>query len=168
MTRTADRGGKPATYHMRAARPGDVPSLAAIAKEAYALYWPRMDRTPAPVLADYGALVAAGEVTVLEADGEVAGFIVMRPEPSQEQGAGLALHVENLAVAPDFQGRGYGAVLMEQSDKAARQCGASTIELYTNISMTENIAFYGKLGFAEVGRRRQDGYDRIFFSKGVG
>jgi len=157
-----------AGYRIRRARPEDLPDIAAVAQEAYAIYFPRMEQVPAPVLADYGALVAAGQVTILEAAREVAGFIVMRLQPRRSQKAGQVLHVENLAVAPRFQGKGYGGALMRQADETGKQSGAAAIELYTNVSMTENVAFYGKLGFAEVGRRRQDGYDRIFFSKSIG
>ena len=33
--------------------------------------------------------------------------------------------------------------------------------------MTENIALYTRIGFAETGRGREGGYDRVFMSKRV-
>ncbi len=31
--------------------------------------------------------------------------------------------------------------------------------------MVENIAFYRRLGYVETGRKRDRGYDRVFFRK---
>ena len=31
--------------------------------------------------------------------------------------------------------------------------------------MTENLAFYGRLGFEETGRRLDEGYKRVFLCK---
>jgi Ni,Fe-hydrogenase III large subunit len=40
-----------------------------------------------------------------------------------------------------------------------------SIELYTNAKMTENLAYYPRLGFEETGRRREDGFDRVYFRR---
>jgi hypothetical protein len=34
--------------------------------------------------------------------------------------------------------------------------------------MTENLAYYPRLGFRETDRREEDGYRRVFFEKRVG
>ena len=43
------------------------------------------------------------------------------------------------------------------------QFNCSCIELYTNELMVENIAWYGKLGFKEVERKHEDGFNRVYF-----
>jgi hypothetical protein len=37
--------------------------------------------------------------------------------------------------------------------------------LYTNAAMSENLALYPRLGYREVDRRRDAGFDRVFFAK---
>lgn len=39
--------------------------------------------------------------------------------------------------------------------------------LYTNAKMHENLRLYPHLGFTETARRRDQGYDRVFFRKAV-
>ena len=108
------------------------------------------------MLADYEALVEAGEVTVLEADGRLLGFIV-------SQLLGDCLFVENLALWPEQQGRGLGRRMMDWAEGRARAEGRVTIRLYTNAAMTENVGFYERLGFTVEDRRLEDGYHRLYF-----
>lgn len=138
--------------------PADAAAVAACVRAAYAHYVPRMGGEPAPMRADYVALTAAGQVHVLERGGRLAGVIVLYPKDG-------CLFVENVAVDPGFQGRGLGRRLMAFAEDQARAQGLPAIRLYTNIHMVENLAFYGGLGYAETGRAREDGYDRIYFEK---
>lgn len=146
---------------IRPARAADAIAARALARTAYQHYVPRMGREPAPMLADYGELIAAGEVYLLEGQGRLVGLIVLRSEKD-------ALFVENVAVDRAAQGRGHGRTLMSFAEAEARRRGASSIELYTNIAMTENLDFYPRLGFRETGRRVEDGYHRVYFEKPVG
>ena len=95
---------------------------------------------------------------VLESDGEVIGYVVARE-------TGGALLLENMAVAPERAGRGHGRRLVEIAAARARELGLSRIELYTNAAMVENLDLYRHLGFVETGRRREDGFDRVFFAR---
>ena len=54
---------------------------------------------------------------------------------------------------------------MAFAEETARRGGLPSIRLYTNVKMTENIPFYEDLGFVETTRRREDGFDRIYFEK---
>jgi len=156
------------TREMRAACPTDAERLREIACAAYGLYLPRMDRPPAPMLADYAALIAAGQVEVLQvADAAteattdvplVAGFLVAFPREAD-------YFVENVAVAPDCQGAGHGRFLMTAAETHAKAAGRDSLRLYTNEVMTENLAFYESLGFSVEERRLEDGYRRVFFIK---
>ena len=145
---------------IRLADTEDVPAIRAIVEAAYELYVPRIGRAPAPVMADYPALVAAGETWVGVSDERVVGILVIRP-------AGDALELENVAVEPACQGRGYGRALIAFAEGHARDLGLRSVTLYTNEAMVENLRLYPSLGFVETGRRVEDGYRRVFFRKNL-
>ncbi len=145
---------------IRPAVAGDVPAIEALVREAYAMYVPRIGREPAPVTADHAGLVTAGRTSVVEADGEIAGVIVLIP-------GGDHLLVENVAVAPAMQGRGLGRELMAFAERQATELGMAELRLYTNQLMTENLALYPALGYSETGRRVEDGFARVYFSKRI-
>ncbi len=43
--------------------------------------------------------------------------------------------------------------------------GFSAVELYTNEKMTKNLQPYPYLGYREIGRWEEDGFNRVFFKK---
>jgi len=129
-----------------------------LVRAAYQHYVPRMGREPAPMQVDYAALIAAEEVHVLVADGERVGLIVLRPD-------GDALFVENIAIDPGHQHHGHGHALMTFAENEARRLSCRRVSLYTHEAMTENLRFYSRLGFREVGRHEQDGFRRVFLEK---
>ena len=145
---------------IRQAVAGDVPAIEALVRDAYAMYVPRIGREPAPVTVDHAGLVAAGRTSVVEADGEVAGVIVLIPGSDH-------LLVENVAVSPRMQGRGLGRELMAFAERRAAELGMAELRLYTNQLMTENLALYPALGYTETGRRVEDGFARVYFSKRI-
>ena len=53
------------------------------------------------------------------------------------------------------------------AESLARRLDLPAIRLYTNVKMTENLPFYESLGFLEVERRREDGFDRVYFSRSL-
>jgi len=147
--------------HIRPAQAADQWAVVACVRAAYAKYSTRMDREPAPLHADYQALIAQGVVYVLATEAEVRGVLVMIPEHG-------SLFVENVAVDPRFLGQGLGQRLMAFVEQQARKEQLQEIRLYTNEVMTENLRFYHKLGFEEEGRRVEDGYHRVFLRKKLG
>lgn len=140
---------------IRSARPGDLPAISACVEEAYATYIPRMGKRPAPM--DAGHAARLGSTWVL-CDPEVAGLIVLVPD-------GDDLMIENVAVSPRHQGRGYGRRLMDFAEDQARERGAPAVTLYTNEKMAENLALYARLGYRETGRRTEDGFARVYMIK---
>jgi len=146
---------------IRPARAGDIPAIHRLVRDAYAVYVPRIGREPAPLSADYDALVAEGAVSVAVDGDLVVGVLVLRPEPA-------SLLLENVAVAPAAQRGGIGRRLIAFAEQRAGDLGLETVRLYTNARMTENLSYYAALGYVEVDRRREDGFDRVFFSKRVG
>jgi GNAT superfamily N-acetyltransferase len=145
---------------IRPAGPPDVEELGRIAAAAYQRYVPRIGRPPAPMTADYARAVRAGDGWVAVGDGEVLGFAILVPQRSH-------LLLENVAVAPQAQGRGVGARLLVWAEERARDLGLDEIRLYTNEAMTENLAWYPRHGYAETHRSEQDGFRRVFFRKSL-
>jgi ribosomal protein S18 acetylase RimI-like enzyme len=141
---------------VRRATPADLPAVRAVVSAAYARYLDRMDRPPAPMLADYAAEVESGRLWVT---GEpIAGLIELAE-------AGDSLHIGNIAVHPSAQGTGLGRRLMEFAGEQARQRGLTRLDLFTNEVMTENQAIYARLGYRETARRTEDGYRRVYLEK---
>lgn len=109
------------------------------------------------MLADFRMLVEARHVWVLD-EPPVQGFIAMYPVDA-------SLHVENVAVDPLQHGRGFGRALVDFAETYASDHGVNEMSLYTNVHMTENLSFYPSLGYREIARRSEDGFDRVYFSK---
>ena len=146
--------------NIRRATPDDLAAVTACARAAYEMYVPRIGKEPAPMVADFAAQVASGEVYVILVEGSVEGYVVFYPE-------GDHLHLENIAVFPHNRGRGLGGKLIGFVEDEARRLGLAAIELYTNEKMTENLRMYPKLGYVETGRRQEAGFDRVYFRKEV-
>ncbi|MGI8690022.1 MAG: GNAT family N-acetyltransferase [Thermomicrobiales bacterium] len=143
---------------IRLARVEDREAIVACVNAAYVKYIERMEKKPAPMLADYAALIAEGAVYVISADDGVHGIVVLLPRTDY-------LFLENVAVYPREQGRGLGHALMGFVERQARAANLCEIRLYTHERMTENLAYYHKLGYEEVERRVEDGYSRVFMRK---
>jgi ribosomal protein S18 acetylase RimI-like enzyme len=143
---------------VRRARQADAAAMAAIARDAYAPYLPRLGRAPAPMTSDYAEVAGGGQAWVATAAGQVVGLLVLVPLPGY-------LLLENVAVHPDQQGRGIGSRLLAAAERQARMLGVAEIRLYTNEAMTENLAWYRRHGYTETHRADQAGYRRVFFAK---
>lgn len=146
------------SVQIREAIETDVTDIHLCAQQAYLKYVQRMDREPAPMHADFAGQIARGCVSVAVSQSSLVGYVVAYPEGSQ-------FMLESVAVMPDLSGRGIGKLLIEHVEKTAKHAGYKTVELYTNEAMTENIAMYPKLGYVEVGRKLDDGFNRVFFRK---
>ena len=143
---------------IRQAKQEDQESLVTCVQAAYSKYIERLDKKPAPMLADYKALIVQKFVYLLADEKEVRGVLVMMPQDK-------AMFVENVAIDPRFQGQGLGRRLMAFAEQQARTKQLDEICLYTNEVMTENLLFYHQLGFEEEGRYVQGGYHRVFLRK---
>ncbi|WP_210268083.1 GNAT family N-acetyltransferase [Brucella intermedia] len=111
------------------------------------------------MVADFSAQIEAGQAYVAEdADNQLQGFIVFYPE-------GQHMLLENVAVLPSAAGRGIGKALIRFCEEEARRRGFNAVHLYTNEKMAENLSIYPRLGYAEVARRAEDGFNRVFFEK---
>ncbi|MDH3450647.1 MAG: GNAT family N-acetyltransferase [Gammaproteobacteria bacterium] len=145
---------------IRKAGKTDLESIRRFAFVAFRKYVPRIGREPAPMVADFEAAIENENLYVLTGDGRIRGFVVFYPH-------GDHLHLENVAVDPEYQGRGDGFRLIEFVEQAATNAGYDRVELYTNAKMTENLEFYPGLGYEAFARKIEDGFDRIYFRKAL-
>ena len=145
---------------LRPAVPADVETVQTIVTAAYAHDVPRIGRKPGPMLADYHQAVNDGHVWVARDDEQAVGLLVLVPEPDH-------LLLENIAVTPAAQGQGVGSWLLAFVEDEARRLGLPEVRLYTHEAMVENIALYGRRGYAETHREEEHGFRRVFFRKAL-
>ena len=143
---------------VRAARPDDAGAAAACVHAAFGLYIARMGKAPAPMLADYPALIDEGKVWVAECGGRLAGALV-------QYDTAEGFYVDTVAADPAFQGTGVGRALLLFAESEALRRGFDAVYLRTNARMTENQVFYPKIGYVEYDRRTEGGYERVFYRK---
>jgi GNAT superfamily N-acetyltransferase len=143
------------------ARPDEAEAVGALVESAFARHVEAVGRRPAPMDDDHAARIAAGQQHVSDApdgSGTLASSIVLVDEDDH-------LVVNNVAVAPAWQGHGLGRALLAFAEAEARRRGFDEVRLHTNAAMADNIAMYPKLGYAESGRETQGGFHRVLFVK---
>ncbi|HVC19676.1 MAG TPA: GNAT family N-acetyltransferase [Vicinamibacterales bacterium] len=143
---------------IRLARSDDRDAVERCVHEAYVHDVPRIGRKPAPMLADYARLIAAGRVHVVPGPSGILAVLVTEPHETW-------LLIENVAVLPSHQGRGLGSRLLAWAEQLARAAGLDELRLYTNERMIENQRFYRHRGFVELERRTEDGYARVYMRR---
>jgi ribosomal protein S18 acetylase RimI-like enzyme len=146
------------TDTIRLATPDELPAVEAIVDRAYGHYVERIGRKPGPMVDDYAALIKNRCVHVFERDKDICGILVLTPLDD-------AMLLDNVAVDPRFQGTGVGRELIIFAEKTAEAAKYKTMRLYTNEKMTENIALYGRIGFAETNRITEKGLNRVYMEK---
>jgi ribosomal protein S18 acetylase RimI-like enzyme len=112
-----------------------------LTRAAYAKWVALIGREPLPMQADYQRAVAEHTFDLLTVDGALVGLIetILRPDH---------LWIENVAVAPEQQGRGFGRVLLDHAERRPLQSGSAEIRLLTNHAFAANLALYAKRGCA--------------------
>jgi len=125
---------------LRQAVAADAAAIRALTRAAYAKWVPLIGREPKPMTADYEAALRHHRFDLLYAEGELAALVETIWEPGY-------LLIENLAVAPAFQGRGLGRMLMAHVEQLAVVSGLAETRLYTNKLFAENLRFYTRLGY---------------------
>jgi ribosomal protein S18 acetylase RimI-like enzyme len=153
----ADEAVAPVT---RPAVPADADAVRTLVNDAYGHYVARIGKPPGPMRDDYDRRIAAGQVWVLEPShgGEILGIVVLEEQAD-------ALLLDNVAVSPTAQGKGHGRALIAFAEAECARRGFDELRLYTHALMTENIALYTRLGFAEIGHVQEKGFDRIYMAK---
>ena len=146
--------------HIRPAAIEDLPQIQRIVHDAYVTYVDRIGKPPAPMLDDHRKHVLAHEAWVILNETDVTGVLILIPHADH-------LLLDNVAVDPRSRGKGFGRALIEFAEREAARRGYDEIRLFTHQKMHENLLMYPHLGYEEIGRGTQDGFDRVFFRKRI-
>jgi len=125
---------------IRRAVPSDALAVCELTRAAYTKWIPAIGREPTPMTVDYDARVQDHRIELLHVDGRLAALIELVPEAAH-------LLVENVAVLPALQGRGYGRRLLAHAEAVAVSLGLSVMRLYTNPLFAGNVQLYSRLGY---------------------
>jgi GNAT superfamily N-acetyltransferase len=131
----------PRPPEIRSAAPADAEAIRDLTRAAYAKWIALIGREPLPMQADYERAVREHTIDLLTVGPTLAGLIEMILQPDH-------LWIENVAVAPEWQGRGYGPLLLNHAERRALDSGRLEIRLQTNQAFAANLEFYAKLGYA--------------------
>jgi GNAT superfamily N-acetyltransferase len=94
----------------------DAARVRDLTRAAYAKWVALIGREPLPMQADYERALREHAIDLLTEGGVLAGLIetIMCPDH---------LWIENVAVAPERQGRGYGRLLLAHAERRAAEMG---------------------------------------------
>jgi GNAT superfamily N-acetyltransferase len=130
---------------VRRANPDDAPDVARLLHDFNSEYEEHSPGVEA-LTSNYRELIAVGELTVLLAGEGPDGFCQLRLRRSHYTGRPDAL-IEELYVVPGRRGRGTGRALFEVTLEAAREAGATHVELTTGEDDAAARALYESAGF---------------------
>jgi ribosomal protein S18 acetylase RimI-like enzyme len=128
------------TLQIRRGDAADAAAIAAVTRAAYAKWTAILGREAKPMTVDYEEAVRKNRFDLLIAGGELAALVETVAEPD-------GLLIENVAVSPPFQGRGFGRMMLAHAEDIAASAGYGKIRLYTNQLFAANIALYLKFGY---------------------
>jgi ribosomal protein S18 acetylase RimI-like enzyme len=110
--------------------------------------------------ANYDEAVRQHRIDLLHVDGKLAALIEMVPKDGH-------LLIENVAVSPTCQNRGWGRKLLTHAEQVAAAQGYSVIKLFTNKLFAANVQLYSKVGYG-VDREEESGLGiTVYMSKRV-
>lgn len=124
---------------IRPVRPEDLPRIMEIERASYTAPWPE---------ASFRGLLRRPDASILiaELDGQIVGYAACWAV--YEQG-----ELGNIAVAPEYRGRGIAKRLMDAVIEDMRERGVR--ELFLEVRVTNEVArrLYERYGFEEIGWR---------------
>lgn len=119
----------------------DANAIKELTLRAYAKWIPVIGREPLPMLVDYNLALEQHRFDLLIDDGVLIGLLETIDKSDH-------LFIENIAVNPVFQNKGYGGAILNKAEKIARSLGYETIKLLTNKAFDANIRLYLKFGYS--------------------
>ena len=149
------------TPNLRRAVAADVAAVRTLTRAAYSKWVPVIGREPMPMVADYERAVREHRIDLLHVDGSLAALIETIAHADH-------LLIQNVAVSPDFQGRGFGRQLLAHAEQLAASIGHNEVRLYTNKLFAANIVLYGRLGYRVDREEEFKGGIAVHMSKRLG
>jgi GNAT superfamily N-acetyltransferase len=146
---------------LRQGTAADARAIRDLTRAAYAKWVPVIGREPKPMTADYEEALRQHRFDLLYVGGRLAALIETIPEVDH-------LLIENVAVAPPYQGRGLGRKLMAHAEELAASLGFGEIKLYTNKLFAENVRLYARLGYRVDREEEFKGGIVVHMSKPIG
>jgi ribosomal protein S18 acetylase RimI-like enzyme len=125
---------------IRLATIDDAAAVTALTRTAYSKWIPLIGREPLPMRADHAAHIRDHRADLLFVGEDLAALV----ETIERDDDVL---IENVAVDPNFQKRGYGRKMVAYAEQVAREAGMTTVRLYTNQRFEENLRLYASLGY---------------------
>ncbi|AYD02275.1 GNAT family N-acetyltransferase [Neorhizobium sp. NCHU2750] len=147
-----------AAIRFRSASNADVAMIRDLVRDAYQRWVLVVGREPLPMVADYDKAVAEHRFDIAEVSGHVVGLIETMLDDDH-------LWIENVAVKPAEQGKGYGRLLLALAEKLALEAGRHEVRLLTNEAFAANVSLYGKLGYVVTTSRPFKGGFTLYMSK---
>lgn len=149
---------RPGGFQIRPAKSADAQGVAGCVKAAYGRYTERTGEQPVQVQRDYAQLIGDREVLVAHIESAIVGVLLLA---RTEKGFLL----DEIAVVPACQGQGIGRALLEMAERAAVHQGFGSIYALVHPKMTESVALFTKIGYAEYENRSVDGDTRVYLRK---
>lgn len=151
---------RPANVSIRRADASDAGRVRALTRSSYAKWIPVIGREPLPMAADYERAVRDHIVDLMFVGTELAGLV-------ETVNQGDHLLIENVAIGPAFQRKGYGGLLVAHAEQVARSLQLPELRLYTNAQFAGNVDFYRQHGFAVDREEPFKGGITVYMSKRV-
>jgi ribosomal protein S18 acetylase RimI-like enzyme len=152
--------GMPKDFQIKRAGSQDAQAVRQLVREAYAKWVPVIGREPMPMKADYDRAVQEHEIDLLYVDGSLVALIEIITKPDH-------LFIENLAVAPEHQGRGLGRHLLSHAEQKARDAKLPKLCLLTSQAFEANIRLYESVGFRIDRTEPFMGGTTVYMSKAI-
>lgn len=125
---------------LRPAEPHEAAAIAGIVRAAYARWVPAIGREPLPMRVDYDKALQEHRFDVIADGDRIVGVIETMQRDDH-------IWIENVAVAPETQGRGIGRRLLDHAERLALDAGCFEARLLTNAAFEANVALYRRLGY---------------------
>ena len=126
---------------LRRAGPGDTGAVEQMQAQAYHRNQVLIGVTPVPLQWNYAQELARCEPWLVDGADGLAAVLMLTPRADD-------LYIDNIAVAPQEQGLGFGNILLDFAVERARHHQRTTIRLTTNARLARNIDWYRRKGFA--------------------
>ncbi len=134
------------SWTLRKATVDDAEALTKCMHAAYGIYALQLKGVfLPPMTANYEDEIRDFPVWIAEANDRLVGGLVLMPEED-------CMSIANIAVHPEFQGKGLGRGLLALAEAEAGKQDYHEMRLTTHVALTENVLFYTRLGWSEIDR----------------